>query len=101
MKFKTISAIIFVAVVGYGAWWLVRTVWLRPADIELFFYRSFMEMEGDEPEKLADADIAVMEAFRRFDANFADPTGRRERVQQERYRNMLDQVEGYDDYLKH
>jgi uncharacterized protein (DUF885 family) len=95
MKFKTISAIVLLLLLAYGIWWGVNLVWLRPADIDVFFYRSFMEMEGDEPEKLAEADLNVMDAFRQFNENFADPTGKRARVQQERYRNILSQLQGY------
>jgi len=96
MKLKTISAIIFVGLLAYGVWWLVNLIWLRPNDIDLFFYRSFMELNGDRPEALAEADVAVMDAIQPFNYSFSDPGGGRERARQEAYLRISDQLGEYD-----
>jgi uncharacterized protein (DUF885 family) len=96
MKLKTISAIIFFALLAYGIYWVVNLIWLRPSDIDMFFYRTYMEMEGDQPERLAEADISVVDAFQPFDYSYADPGAKRERSHQSTYKRILNQLQDYD-----
>lgn len=96
MKQKTIIAIIFFGLLAYGIWWVVNLIWLRPSDIDLFFYRSYMELNGDQPEKLARDDVSVLEAFQPFSYSYADPGASRERDHQTGYQRMLEQLQEYD-----
>lgn len=96
MKLKTIAAIIFLGLLAYGIFWVVNLIWLRPSDVDLFFYRSYMELYGDQPEKLAEADVSVVDAFQPFTYDYSDPGASRERDRQASYKRMLEQLQSYD-----
>lgn len=96
MKRKTIFALIFLGLLAYGIWWVVNLIWLRPSDIDMFYYRTFMELHGDQPEKLAEADVSVVDAFQPFKYDFSDPGAARERDHQSAYQRILEQLQAYD-----
>ena len=93
---KRISALIFALLMVYGAIWLVRLIWFRPADINHFYERAFWEYLQEDPEWLSSLDPPVLDRFTGFSLQLTDisPTGISRRKQ--KAESLLQTLQAYD-----
>jgi len=59
--FRYISGILFFALIGYGIWWVIGVIWLRPANIHIYFQRIALEFTLSSPEKATPLDMPAVE----------------------------------------
>ncbi len=65
---RYISGILFLALIGYGIWWGIGVIWLRPANIHIYFQRIALEFTRSSPEKATSLDIPGVELLTPYHA---------------------------------
>lgn len=94
--FRAIMLSVLLIALVTGGWWIVRIVWLRPANIDHFFERAYIEFLWDDPELLTVTGVLRPYGFGGDNGSLTDASPARSRRLAEIGRRNLRILRQYD-----
>jgi uncharacterized protein (DUF885 family) len=95
VSLKTVVALVLVALAALAIWWIVRLIWLRPSDIDMFYSRSFYDLYDEDPEYLSLVAPPIAGRISTYPSSLNNPLPERTRSQRRKAAKLLQQLEGY------